>query len=59
MMCVGPIMMLYTLNLHSAVCQLYINKTRGEKREYLVGKEEYSPSIQIPCISQSNIYILI
>ena len=30
-----------------------------EKREYLVGKEEYSPSIQISCISQSNIYILI
>ena len=29
MMYVGQIIMLYTLNLYSVVCQLYVNKTGG------------------------------
>ena len=33
MMYVSQINMLYTLNLYSAVCQLYLNKTGGEKKE--------------------------
>ena len=32
MMYVSHIIMLYTLNLHSAACQLYVNKT-GRKKE--------------------------
>ena len=32
MMQVSQIIMLYTLNLHSAICQLYLNKTRRKKR---------------------------
>lgn len=32
MMYVGQIIMLYTLILHSAICQLYINKTGREKK---------------------------
>ena len=31
MMYVRQIIMLYTLNLYSAVCQLYFNKTRRKK----------------------------
>ena len=31
MMYVSQVIMLYTLNLYSAVCQLYLNKTGGEK----------------------------
>ena len=31
MMYVTQIIMLYTLNLYSAVCQLYLNKTRRQK----------------------------
>ena len=31
MMCVSQMIMLFTLNLYCAVCQLYLNKT-GEKR---------------------------
>ena len=28
------IIMLYTLNLYSVVCQLYLNKTEGGKRSF-------------------------
>ena len=31
MMCIDKIIMLYTLNLYSAVCQLYVNKTGRER----------------------------
>ena len=31
MMYVSQIIMLYTLNLYSAVCQFYLNKTEGKK----------------------------
>ena len=31
MMYISQIIMLYTLNLHSAVCQLYLNKTERKK----------------------------
>ena len=31
MMYVGQIIMLHTLNLHSAVCQIYLNKTRNKE----------------------------
>ena len=34
MMCVSQIIMLYTLSLYSAVCQLYINK---------IARKKYSP----------------
>ena len=34
MMYVSQIIVLYTLNLHIAVCQLYLNKT-GKKKEKL------------------------
>lgn len=30
--------MLYTPNLHSAACQLYLNKTEGEKKTLAVGQ---------------------
>ena len=33
MMYVNQIIMLYTLNLHSAVCHLYFNKTEEEKKK--------------------------
>ena len=33
MMYVSHIIMLYTLNLTCAVCQLYLNKTRRKKKE--------------------------
>ena len=35
MMYVSQVIMLYTLNLHSAVCQLYLNKT-GRKKKTLI-----------------------
>ena len=35
MMYVSQIMILYTLNLYSAICQLYLNKT-GRRRKILV-----------------------
>ena len=36
MMYVSEIIMLYTLNLHSAVSQLYFNKTEKEKKMNLI-----------------------
>ena len=33
MMYVSQIIMLYTSNLYSAVCQLHLNKTGGEKNK--------------------------
>ena len=33
MMCISQIIMLYTLNLYSAVCQLYLNKIGRKKFE--------------------------
>ena len=33
MMYVNKIIMLYTLNLYSAICQLYCNKTRRKNKE--------------------------
>ena len=37
MMYVSQIVILYTLNLHSAVCQLYLNKTgRKKKKEWQI-----------------------
>ena len=38
MIYVSQVIMLYTLNLHSAVCQLYLNK---------IGREEKVPSIKV------------
>ena len=37
-MCVSQVSMLYTLNLHSAVCQLYLNKN-GRKRKNEIQKK--------------------
>ena len=45
MMYASQIIMLYTLNLHSAICQLYLNKTgrkklimyKGIRKKYQVG----------------------
>ena len=34
MMYVSQIIMLHTLNLHSAVCQLYLNKIERKKKEW-------------------------
>ena len=42
MMYASQIIMLHTLNLHSARCQLYLNKTGGKTN---------SPHPQIECIS--------
>ena len=36
MMYVNQIIMLYTLNLYSAVCQLHLNKTRRKKETKLM-----------------------
>ena len=38
MMYVNQIIMLYTLNLHRALCQLFLNKT-GRKKLYLKKKK--------------------
>ena len=35
MICEGQIIMLYTLNLYCAICQLYLSKTGGEKKEFM------------------------
>ena len=35
MICEGQIIMLYTLNLYCAKCQLYLSKTGGEKKEFM------------------------
>ena len=40
MMHVSQIIMLYTLNLYSAVCQLYLNKT-GRKKIYGMPRIDY------------------
>ena len=37
MMYVSQIIILYTLNLHSAICQLYLNKPKGKKLEKNIG----------------------
>ena len=36
-MLVNQIIMLYTLNLYSAVCQLHLNKTRRKKNVNMIG----------------------
>ena len=44
MVYVSQIIMLYTLNLYSAECQLYLNKTRRKKKEYLTTSKTASTS---------------
>ena len=36
MMYVSQIIMLYTLNLYRAICQLYLNKTGRKKKLYML-----------------------
>ena len=40
MMYVSQIIMLYTLNLYGAVCQLCLHKTGRIKKTYLMAKKE-------------------
>ena len=40
MMYVNQITMLYTLNLYSAVCQLYLNKTGQKNKNNVKNKKE-------------------
>ena len=40
MMYVSHITMLYTLNLYSVICQLYINKTRRKKRKVKCNRKQ-------------------
>ena len=47
MMYVSQIIMLYTLNLCSAVCQLYLNKTGGKKKRKKVRIKDIAQLVQL------------
>ena len=46
MMYVTQIIMLYTLSLYSAVCQLYLNKTRRKKMKEIKAARKYINMVQ-------------